>query len=75
MVREQQTLASEMIKLLQDDSGAALILYSCLADTNNTIHGMSDEELINMFIFISPKSIRERFQHLVDALKPFKNNR
>ena len=73
--KKPQTLTSEMIKLLQDDSGAALIFYSCLADTNDTLQGMSDEELINTFIFMPPDSIRERFQSLVDTLKPFKNIR
>ena len=73
--KKPQTLRSEMIKLLQDDSGAASIFYSCLEDTNDTLQSMSDEELINTFIFMPPDSIRERFQSLVDTLKPFKNIR
>jgi hypothetical protein len=73
--KKPQTLASEMIKLLQEDSGAALIFYSCLVDTCENIQKMSDEELLNTFIFISPQLIRERFQSMVDTLKPFEKNR
>ncbi|MDR1202691.1 MAG: hypothetical protein LBL58_13845 [Tannerellaceae bacterium] len=73
--KKPRTLASGMIKLLREDSGAALIFYSCLADTCGNIQKMSDKELLDTFVFISPQLIRDRFQNMVDILKPLKNNR
>ena len=73
--KKPQTLTSEMIKLLQDDSGAALILYACLADTNENIQKMSEQELVDTFVFLSPDLIKERFQSMVDKLEPFRLKR
>lgn len=53
----------------------ALYISESLADTNDSIQEMTDEELTNTFIFLPPGSIRERFQNMIDTLKPFKNNR